>query len=221
MNVGEARELADSLRGIVGGLKIGLTFWLRHNFSVVRHVTTGFDWFLDLKFFDIGDQMDGAVRAVVQYGPRFISIHEDPRNSDAMKAAMEAAHDEAQKLNVERPLVLAIASLTSMEIPPAEVLTKAYHAQCCGLDGVICSGQEVALLRSELRPDFILMCPGIRPLDTSTDDHKRVATPQAAMKAGANYLVVGRPITKSFDPRQAALDILTASVEGYITRRGD
>ena len=203
----EARRLADDLRGLIGGLKIGLTFWLRHGYTAARHVTAGYNWFLDLKFKDIPTQVDGAVRAVVEHTPRLLSVHEDG-GTEMMQAAMQAAREEADTLLVRRPMILAVTTLTSLEVTPAVVLAQAYHAQSCGCDGVIASAREARLLRSELRSDMILLSPGIRPDGYSPGTHKRPSTPKEAIDAGVNYIVIGTPITAAPNPAEVVKDIL-------------
>lgn len=209
MDLFRARELADELRGLIGGLKIGLTFYLRYGESAVRYVTAGHDWFLDLKFNDIPDQVDGAVRAVVPYQPRFISIHESG-GTEMMKAAVAAASDEAETLKLRRPNIMAVTTLTSLTSSPTQILTQAYHAQCCGCDGVIASAAEAALLRSELRSDLLLLTPGIRVTGGAVHDHVRTATPREAVDAGVNYFVIGRPVTNANDPQQVVKDVLAS-----------
>ena len=203
----EARRLADDLRGLIGGLKIGLTFWLRHGYTAARHVTAGYNWFLDLKFKDIPAQVDGAVRAVVEHTPRFISIHEDG-GTEMMQAAVVAAASEATTLRVQQPKILAVTTLTSLEVSPTVVLAQAYHAQSCGCHGVITSAREGRLLRSELRSDMILLSPGIRPEGFDPGTHKRPSTPKEALDAGINYLVIGTPITAARNPAEVVKDIL-------------
>jgi orotidine-5'-phosphate decarboxylase len=207
MDVFHARNLGDELRGLVGGLKIGLTFYLRYGDTATRYVTAGHDWFLDLKFNDIPNQVDGAVRAAVQLGPRFISIHESG-GTEMMQAAVVAAHEEADTLKLPRPRILAVTTLTSLPSTPAQILQQAYHAQNCGCDGVIHSAAEAALLRSELRSDLILMTPGIRLDGYAVHDHRRSATPRQAIDAGVDYFVIGRPITQANEPQEVVKQIL-------------
>lgn len=201
MDLFVARELADELRGLIGGLKIGLSFYMAHGRSGVRYVTAGYDWFLDLKFKDIPFQVDGAVRAIIPMEPRFISIHESG-GTEMMKAAVFAAQDEAEALHLRRPGILAVTTLTSLTSTPQQILVQAYHAQSCGCDGVIHSVSEAALLRSELRSDLILMTPGIRLDGSPVHDHVRSATPRQAIDAGVNYFVIGRPVTQAQEPQE-------------------
>jgi len=218
MGVFEARELVDDLRGVIGGVKIGPTFWFRHGHSAVRHVAAGYELFIDMKFYDIPNQIDGAMRAIVAYRPFFVTIHVPPPSPDQedddamMLAAMKAVHVEADRLTIRRPKILGVTALTSIKMSPADILARAYRAQRCGLDGVVCAASEARLLRSELNADFLIVSPGIRPVGSPARDHRRVATPSEAMEAGVNYMVIGEPITLASNPRQAAMDIL-ASIE--------
>jgi orotidine-5'-phosphate decarboxylase len=209
MDVFQARELVDELHGLIGGVKIGLTFYLRYGDTAVRYVVGSHDLFLDLKFHDIPDQIDGAIRAAVALNPRFISLHE-AGGTEMMQAAVNAARAEADTLKVRRPNILAVTTLTSLPSTPALILRQAYRAQSCGCDGVIHSVAEAALLRSELNSDLILMTPGIRLEGSAVDDHKRYATPRQAVDAGVNYFVIGRPVTSASDPQQVVKGILAS-----------
>ncbi len=210
MDLYKARTLAESLRGQIGGFKIGLTFWLRHGgYTATRYVTDGFDWFLDLKFHDIPDQVDGALRAVVPHQPRMISIHQQGGEA-MMEAAMVAAKEESVIQKVRRPLILAVTMLTSLPARSQEVVNRALCAQAMGVDGVICSAREARFLRKALRSDMIILTPGIRLPESPQDDQQRIATPQQAIESGANYIIVGRPITQAVDPAQAAKNILAS-----------
>lgn len=206
MDIFEARRLADDLRGHIGGLKFGLTFWLRYHFSGIRHVAAGFDWFCDLKFNDIPEQVAGAVRVAVDYGPRLLTIHQDG-GVEMMQAAVHAAQTEADLLQVRRPMILAVTRLTSQNARESDILGRAFQAHACGCDGVICSANEASSLRREL-PDFLLTTPGIRPIGSVVGSHKRAATPRFALDAGVDYLVIGSPITQAADPRRMVQEIM-------------
>ena len=128
-----------------------------------------------------------------------------------LEAAVKAAQDKAKDLGVVRPLIVGVTVLTSAAKEAnleALVLERARLAKQAGLDGVVASVEEAAMIRRELGPDFLIVTPGIRPSDASLNDQKRVATPQAAIVQGSNYLVVGRPIIQAPVPREAALKIL-------------
>lgn len=165
----------------------------------------GFDVFLDLKFHDIPATVAGALRAAAQLGVWMVNVHASggPRMLDAAVAAVTSAHHQ--------PLLIAVTVLTSLS--PAElrecgiarplndqVLHLAKMARDQGLDGVVCSAQEAAMLKAELGNRFRLITPGIRPAGAAQDDQSRIMTPEQAVAAGSDYLVIGRPITGAVDP---------------------
>ncbi|BBD67795.1 orotidine 5'-phosphate decarboxylase [Nostoc commune NIES-4072] len=170
--------------------------------------------FLDLKFDDIPNTVAGACRSAATYGVDLLTIHATA-GRDALKAATEASHEGATKAGVEPPKLIAITLLTSisarqlafdLKIPlelPEYALEMALLAQESGLDGVVCSPQEVAQLRQTCGNDFLLVCPGIRPTWADIGDQKRSLTPAQAIIAGADYLVIGRPITTATEPELA------------------
>ncbi len=167
--------------------------------------------FLDLKFHDIPNTVAGACRSAARYGVDLLTIHATA-GKDALKAAKEAATEEANKLSLQPPRLIAISLLTSissrqlafdLKIPlelPEYVLQMALMAKEVGLDGSVCSPQEASQLREVCSDDFLLVCPGVRPTWAEKGDQKRTFTPAQAIKAGANYLVIGRPITASTEP---------------------
>ena len=201
-----ADHLATELQDLVGGIKIGLTLWYANGPNTVTRIVEGFDWFLDVKLHDIPMQVAGAMRALVHLKPTYISIHSD---GDAMmRAAVDAAGDEAAKLSLPRPKVLGVTKLTHLEATPTEIIERAHRIMSCGLDGIISSPRELKVLRSELGTRPILLTPGIRVSEVIGDDQRRTATPKEAIEAGANIIVVGRPITQAEDRRAAAQAIL-------------
>jgi orotidine-5'-phosphate decarboxylase len=221
-----AQRLARQLTGAVGGLKLGLEFFVAHGPAGVRTVMeqTGLPVFLDLKFHDIPNTAAGAVRAAVALSPAFLTIHISG-GAAMMKAAAETATSEALRLGVARPRLLGVTVLTSLtdrelfmvgqETPvAAQVARLAALAEDAGLDGVVCSPHEIALVRDQTRPDFVIMVPGIRPAASLHGDQKRVMTPAQARAAGADYLVVGRPITQDKNPAAAAARIAAELAQG-------
>jgi orotidine-5'-phosphate decarboxylase len=180
--------------------------------------------FLDLKFHDIPNTVAAAVRAAVPLQPFMLNVHA-AGGTAMMRAAAEAAASESAKLGLARPLVLAVTVLTSLDakdlgavgIPasPGDQVTRlASLAQSCGLDGVVCSAEEVAALRKLCGADFRLVVPGIRPKGAVAGDQKRVMGPAEAIAAGADDLVIGRPITESSDPAQAVAAIVAEMAAG-------
>jgi orotidine-5'-phosphate decarboxylase len=213
-DLSRAANLARALAGLVGGVKLGKEFFTAQGPDGVRAVAGGERLFLDLKFHDIPNTVAGAVRAAVHLRPAIVNVHASGGQA-MMQAAAEAAREAAEDAEVPRPLVLAVTVLTSLndddlaavgQAGPAsdQVLRLARLAQESGLDGVVCSPQEIAALRRACDPAFVLVVPGIRPDWAARDDQKRVMTPAEAQAAGADYLVIGRPITGAEDPAAAA-----------------
>jgi len=181
-------------------------------------IAKGFDVFLDLKYHDIPNTVAKAVQAAARMGVWMVNVHAQG-GSKMMKAAKEALAEFENP-----PLLIAVTILTSMGTedlielgldpePKNNVLKFAKLAQSSGLDGVVCSAQEAAMLRAELGSDFCLVTPGIRPAGSAVNDQKRIMTPADAMQAGSSYLVIGRPITQSDNPNQT-LDQINASLGG-------
>jgi orotidine-5'-phosphate decarboxylase len=224
IDLAQATKLIQSVAGgpkpAVGGIKLGLEFFLAHGAPGVRYAfptpvrATGVGFFLDLKLHDIPNTVAGGIRAVVELAPTFITIHASG-GQEMMKAAVEEAGTQATKHNVQRPKLLGVTVLTSLDRsdleatgihadPSDQVLRLADLAHASGLDGVICSPLEIAALRRQCGPDFVLMVPGIRPVGSAANDQKRAMTPRQAVDLGATNLVVGRPIYLAANPRAAA-----------------
>ena len=211
-DVGRAVELAEALKGSVGGVKIGKEFFTALGPDGVHRVTKcGMPLFLDLKFHDIPNTVAGAIRASLMLEPFMVNVHAS--GGQRMMAAAAEAANEAQ--DGKRPIVLGVTVLTSMaredlagvglDVEPLDQVQRlAKLAQSSGLDGVVCSAKEVTALRQTVGNDFKLVVPGIRPQWASTDDQRRVVTPKDAVDLGADYLVIGRPITGHKDPAEAA-----------------
>ncbi|MEA5625490.1 orotidine-5'-phosphate decarboxylase [Nostoc sp. UHCC 0251] len=170
--------------------------------------------FLDLKFHDIPNTVAGACRSAARYGVDLLTIHA-AAGEDALKAASEAVQEAATQAGVKPPKLIAITLLTSissrqlafdLKVPvelPEYILDMALLAWDVGLDGVVCSPQELAQLRPRFKDDFLLVCPGVRPTWADKGDQKRSLTPAQAIIAGADYLVIGRPITTATEPELA------------------
>ena len=224
----KAVDLANTLRGSVGGFKVGKQLFTAAGPAMVRELTSRGDRvFLDLKFHDIPNTVAGAVESAVSTGAWMVNVHASG-GSAMMRAAADAATKAAGKLSQQRPLVIGVTVLTSMTdaalrevgiVTPVieQVVRLARLAQSSGLDGVVASPQEVGAIRAACGPDFQIVTPGIRPLRQSSgqaadqqgkDDQARTMTPAEAMTAGATHLVIGRPITGAPDPRSAAEQIL-------------
>ena len=227
-DINRALMLSRAAARATGSVKLGLEFFNAHGPAGVRTVmeaNPGLPLFLDLKFHDIPNTVARAVRAVVPLRPAYINVHA-AGGAAMMRAARDAAQEEAEKLNVPAPRVLAVTVLTSLDdaalnetgqkTPAADqVVRLARLAQDAGLDGVVCSAHEIAPVRKACGGDFVLMVPGIRPAGykEGSDDQRRTMTPREAMRAGATHLVIGRPITDAPDPEAAARAIL-AEISG-------
>ncbi|KAA0681756.1 orotidine-5'-phosphate decarboxylase [Roseomonas genomospecies 6] len=217
-----ARDLGRRIAGVVGGIKLGLEFFVAHGPAGVRAVIgeDGPPLFLDLKLHDIPNTVAGGIRAALPLKPAFMTIHTSGGPA-MMRAAAEAAASAGEANAAEkRPKILAVTVLTSMDaadlqavgqsVPVADQVKRlALLAKESGVDGVVCSPAEVALIREACGPDFILMVPGIRPSWAAANDQKRVMTPAEALAAGADHLVIGRPITGDADPEAAARRIVS------------
>jgi len=214
--VGLAVELAARLRDDVGGIKLGKEFFTASGPGGVRAVGDAADLplFLDLKFHDIPNTVAGAIRSTLALKPFMVNVH-----ASGGGAMMRAAADAAATAGDVRPLVIGVTVLTSMGADDLsevgvggaveeQVVRLAQLAKASNLDGVVCSAKEIPALRAACGPDFVLVTPGIRPAWAATGDQKRIVTPKDAIEAGADYLVIGRPITGADDPAAAARTIM-------------
>ena len=174
--------------------------------------------FLDLKFHDIPNTVGAAVRMAVRQGVFMMTLHTSG-GMEMMSRAAATATEEAGKRNVQKPVLLGVTVLTSMKGAElqeigmaADVLAQVQRlaglARKAGLDGVVCSPQEIELVRQEVGPGFFIVTPGIRPAWAATNDQKRIMTPSEAVEKGTDYLVIGRPVTASSSPRDAFLKIV-------------
>lgn len=209
-----AAALVDRLEGTCRWFKVGLELFVAAGPAVLEPLAArGYSVFLDLKFHDIPNTVAGAVRSAARLGARMLTLHAS--GGPAMLAAARAALDGM----VDPPQLLAVTVLTSMDqaqlqaagiarTPADQVELLARNGLDAGIRGFVCSPEEVARLRGITGPEGVLVIPGIRPTGASTGDQKRIATPADALRAGASYLVVGRPITQAADPAAAATAIL-------------
>jgi orotidine-5'-phosphate decarboxylase len=214
-----ALELAGRLDPISCRLKVGKELYTAAGPALVEKLAqSGFGIFLDLKYHDIPNTVASACAAAAGLGVWMINVH-----ALGGRAMMSAAREALAK-TARPPKLIAVTILTSMGAPdladiglagsPQEAVTRlARLAQACGLDGVVCSPQEAAILRRECGKAFTLVTPGIRPAEADKDDQQRIATPRRAIADGADYLVIGRPITRAPDPL-AALRAINAEIAG-------
>jgi len=215
-----ARELIRLLGGLVGGFKIGMRLFYRTGPAFVQELTgQGIPVFLDLKLHDIPATVAGAVRALVRCGVAMFNVHAAGGKA-MMQAAARAAREEAALLGINPPVVLGVTVLTSIDAtvfreelgfagPVKEkVVAWAGLAAEAGLAGVVASPHEVGAIKTRCGPSFLVVTPGIRPAGAEIDDQRRWATPAGAVRAGADYLVVGRPILAADDPVAVVTEIV-------------
>lgn len=212
-SAGKALELARSLMPVTPWMKVGLELFTAAGPAMVRDLkNTGCSVFLDLKFHDIPNTVAGAVRSAVFSGADICDIHV---SGEAMcRAAAEAKNEAVRACGAGDCLLLGVTVLTSEpernfgRDAASLVVEKAKSAMVWGLDGVVCSGQEAAAVKKACGKEFVCLCPGIRmPEADGNDDQSRVMTPAEAVRQGADFLVVGRPITRAADPLKAALAV--------------
>jgi len=211
-DLAQARDWASALRSSCGLFKLGMEFFFAHGPDAVAEVAGDHPFFLDLKLHDIPNTVAGGVRSVLRLKPAMLTLH-----AGGGTAMIEAARNAAEAAP-ERPLLLAVTVLTSLDDRAlaeagvadgarAQVLRLGELAIRAGADGLVCSAHEVAPLRQLLGDGPVLVVPGIRPAGSAAGDQARVMTPAEAIAAGADYIVVGRPITQARDPAAAAAAI--------------
>jgi len=216
----KADELVSKLSNYVGAFKIGSQLFTAEGAKVVNMVNEkGGKVFLDLKFHDIPNTVARAAEVATKLGVSIFNVHTSG-GYEMMKAAAEATKKISVTLGIRKPLILGVTLLTSInqEILEKELGIKkrleeqvvhlAKLAKTAGLDGVVASSWEIKEIRKACGEDFVILTPGIRPVGKSSDDQKRIMTPREAVKLGADFLVVGRPIRNAANPIEAAKKIL-------------
>ena len=212
-NQAEARKILESLPE-ARIFKVGLELFTAEGPAMIELVRNyGRQVFLDLKLHDIPNTVAGAVRAALRPGVSMLTLHTSG-GKEMMSRAIESAREESEKSNLDLPLLLGVTVLTSLKDKDleeigfssgsqAQVLRLARLAWQAGLKGVVCSPQEIELLRTELGPELKIITPGIRPAWAEAQDQKRIMTPAEALIKGADYMVIGRPITQAVSPAEA------------------
>lgn len=205
----EAKKLVDELSPYIGTFKVGLQLFCGYGLEIVNYIKEkNADFFLDVKLHDIPNTVEKASYNVIKNGANFFNVHATG-GIEMMKAAKKGALKAAEKYSRKKPLVLAVTVLTSInqetltnELSNSKnvedfVIQLAKNAKSAGLDGVVASARELKAIKKELGDDFIVLTPGIRPSWSAKDDQARIATPKSAIEDGADFIVLGRAITKA------------------------
>ncbi len=211
----EAKKLVDELSPYIGTFKVGLQLFCGYGLEIVNYIKEkNADFFLDVKLHDIPNTVEKASYNVIKNGANFFNVHATG-GIEMMKAAKKGAMEAAEKYSRKKPLVLAVTVLTSInqetltnELSNSKnvedfVIQLAKNAKSAGLDGVVASARELKAIKKELGSDFIVLTPGIRPSWSAKDDQARIATPKSAIEDGADFIVLGRAITKAQDKIEA------------------
>ncbi|WP_188398028.1 orotidine-5'-phosphate decarboxylase [Sporomusa sp. GT1] len=218
-SMADVRQLVETLGDAVSYYKVGMQLFYSVGMECLTFLREqGKDVFLDLKMHDIPNTVAQGAASLTRLGVAMINVHASGGQA-MMQAAAEKVAETAKTLNILRPKLIAVTILTSMNDAewaslrntasiPDQVVHLAKMAQAAGMDGVVASPQEAELIRAACGKNFAIITPGVRPHGAALNDQSRIATPAAALQAGAHYLVVGRPITAAPDPRAAALAIL-------------
>lgn len=214
-NADQCLAMAKRLSPADCRLKVGKELFTACGPKIVEQLMAlGFEIFLDLKFHDIPNTTNKAVKAAAELGVWMVNVH-----ASGGERMMVAARNALEQHSRHRPLLIAVTVLTSMEAadlsgvgidrsPEEQVMKLARLTHSCGLDGIVCSAQEATLMRSEFGSSFCLVTPGIRLDSSPADDQRRTLTPAAAVAAGSSYLVIGRPITQSINPVDTCRSII-------------
>ena len=226
-DIEEAKNLVDKLSPYIGTFKIGLQLFCGYGLEIVNYIKEkNSNFFLDVKLHDIPNTVEKASYNVIKNGATFFNIHATG-GAEMMRAARKGADEAALKYNRRKPIILAVTVLTSIseEILNNElsnnksvqdfVLQLAKNAKKAGIDGVVASAKELKIIKKELGDDFIVLTPGIRPKWSLGDDQKRIATPSSAIKDGADYIVLGRAVTKA-ENKIEAIEKIYKEIENEI-----
>jgi len=188
--------------------KVGSHLFTAYGPSIIDSIREkGAEVFLDLKYFDIPNTVAQAVAVAAAHKVKMLTLHISG-GKEMLEAAVVSAKKAAEVTKLPRPLLIGVTVLTSSQAKPKDVLTLAKIGIESGLDGIVCSAREAGLLRRKIKKDFLIITPGIRMNSSSADDQKRTATVKQAVKAGSDFLVIGRPILKADDPSARAGELL-------------
>lgn len=214
-----AIDLFEALRDVVDTFKVGSQLFTACGPDIVRHIVSrGGRVFLDLKFHDIPNTVAAAAVEATRLGVSIFNVHASG-GTDMMKRTSEAVLETVARDSLPKPSIIAVTVLTSVDArileqigvnagPEKTVVNLARLAQRSGLDGVVASPNEIRIIREAVTEcEFMIVTPGIRPSDNIDDDQRRIATPEAAIRAGADYIVVGRPILNAYDPVAATVKL--------------
>ncbi len=204
----EAKSFVDKLYPRIKIFKVGSHLFTAYGPKIVELIhKKGAEVFLDLKYLDIPNTVANAVAQAVRLKVKMLTMHISG-GKEMVQAAVAAARHQAKVSGLKRPLLIGVTVLTSQKTRAKEVLKLAQQGLAYGLDGVVCSVREAAILRGKIKKNFIMVTPGIRANRPAQDDQKRTATVKEAQKAGSNFLVIGRPILKAPDPVRTTEEFL-------------
>ena len=204
----EAKDFVDKLYPKIKIFKVGSQLFTADGPKVIELLRKkGAEVFLDLKYFDIPNTVANAVASAVRLKVSMLTMHISG-GKEMIQAAVAAAKQQSKISRLTRPLLIGVTVLTSQKANPAEVLKLAQQGLDYGLDGVVCSVREAAILREKIKKNFVMITPGIRTNGSILDDQKRTATVKEALKSGSSFLVIGRPILKANNPLKTTDEFL-------------
>lgn len=219
-NMDQVTELVEQLGDSVSFYKVGMELFYSVGKEVLEYLNAnGKDVFLDLKLHDIPNTTAQGLVALTKLGAKILNVHASGSFS-MMQTAAQAVKIEAEKMGIEKPKLIAVTVLTSIDEPnwdalnskntiKEQVVALAKLAQKAGMDGIVASPQEAKMIKEACGENFLIVTPGVRPANAAVNDQSRIATPKMALLDGATHLVVGRPITKADNPKKAAEAILS------------
>ncbi len=226
-DINEAKNLVDIMSPYIGTFKVGLQLFCGYGLEIINYIKEkNSNFFLDVKLHDIPNTVQKAAFNVVKNGAVFFNVH-STGSIEMMRAAKKGALEASEKYNLKKPLILAVTILTSIseEVLNNELENKlklkdfviklAKNAKLAGLDGVVASGKEIRVIKEACGEEFIVLAPGIRPKWSVKDDQKRIVTPYEAIKDGADFIVLGRAITKAED-KIDAIEKIYKEIQGEI-----